>query len=83
MSTITPLQAVKLAENNDKFTVKERQKVLALSLTRMCDNVAEILVMWNFSLLIIKMNFGQDIGTFDESFVLDINKNPSKYVNYI
>lgn len=83
MSSITPLQAVKLAENSNKLTIKERQKLLALSLTRMCDTVVKMDVMWRFSMLIIKMNFQQDIGEFDSSFVVDINKNPSKYVDYV
>lgn len=76
--TITPQDAIKIAEFKRGLTPKERQKLLALALPRIFGEYFKIKMCWDFSIMCSEY----EIPAFDQEFVKQINLNPSAYVDY-
>lgn len=78
---ITPHLAVKIAESHSGFSPKERAKMLALALMRICKSSIEVKIMWEFSQFVAS-DYGFEIPNFDPKFIVDINENPKAFVDY-
>jgi len=76
-----PRQAMKCAEQSPDLTPKERQKILAIALIRIAKSSMELSIMWSFSQMIASAN-GYSVPDYDPKFVLEINENPSAFVDY-
>ena len=78
---MTPLEAMQIAEQRPGLSAKERQKILALALTRIAKSPVELMMLWGFSQGVARL-MGFEIPDLDEGFVLEINQDPAKFLEY-
>ncbi len=83
---MTPQQAIRLAETHKSFTVKEREKVLAIALIELLKRsssehlpaIVKLKVLWEFSQMISEY----PIPDLHVPRAIAMHKNPKDFRNY-
>lgn len=79
---MTPHEAVRLGETRPDLTMKERVKILALSLPEIHKTYVEIAISWEQCAMIIRAHGFGELPVFDQNLIDAIRKDPAAFAEY-